>query len=75
MVIQWNSVNKDTKERCHNVHTIQVFGLRGIFLEKLYVIFQCRDKRDLPLYTGIRIEQVSVERGSTVMFINVNEVV
>ena len=75
MVIQWNAVYKDTKDRCHSVRIIQASVLREIFLEKLYVIFQCRDKRNLPLYTGIRIEQVSVERGSTVMFIKVNEVV
>ena len=49
--------------------------LRGIFLEKLYVIFQCQGKGNLPLFTGIRIEQVSVGRGSTVKFIKVNEVV
>lgn len=49
--------------------------LRGLFLKKLYVIFQCRDKRNCPLYTGILIEQESVVRGSTVKFIKVNKVV
>lgn len=75
MVVQWNSVKKGTKERCHSVRIIQASVLRGIFLEKLYVIFQCRDKRNFPLYTGICVEQESVERGSNEMLIKVNEVV
>ena len=29
--------------------------------------FFCRNKRNCPLYTGVRIKRVSVERGSTVI--------
>ena len=47
---------------------------RDIFRE-IICHFQCRDKRNCPLYTGIHIEQESVVRGSTVKFIKVNKVV
>ena len=32
-----------------------------------YEIFQCRDKRSCPLFTGVHIKWVSVKRGSTVV--------
>ena len=50
MVLQRNPVNTDTKERC--VRIIQESVLTRIFLEKISVIFQCRNKRNCSLYTG-----------------------
>ena len=32
-----------------------------------YEIFQCRNKRNCPLFTGVHIKRVSVKRGSTVV--------
>ena len=40
--------------------------LSGLILEKIYELLFRRDKRNRPLYPGVRIKRVSVKRGSTV---------
>ena len=40
--------------------------LSGLILEKIYMLLFGRDKRNSPLYPGVGIKWVSVERDSTV---------
>ena len=65
--VQWNLVNTDTKGIIWNsACIIQVSVLSGLFLEKLYEMFQCWDKWDCPLCMGICIKRVALEQVSIV---------
>ena len=66
MHIQWNPINMDTNGTCHSVRVNQVSVLSGLNLEKIYELLFHWKKRNCPLYPGVGIRRVSVERGSTV---------
>ena len=46
--------------------TVSVFVLRGLILEKICELLFRWDKRNRPLYPGVRIKWVSVEWGTTI---------
>ena len=66
MHIQWNPINMDTDRTCHSVHVNRVSVLSRLNLEKMYELLFHWNKRNCPLYPGVGIKRVSVERGSTV---------
>ena len=59
----WEIVTRDT-EKCPLSVLTGVRIKRVNFREKIWAF--CRDKRNCPYKTGVRIKRVSVERGSTV---------
>ena len=66
MHIQWNPINTDTDGTYHSVRVNRVSVLSGLNLEKIHELLFHWNKRNCPLYPGVSIKRLSVERGSTV---------